>query len=107
MRLWRLLGSITGEGSQNVSISKLICWTNFEAILDFIWTPILLPTTTSEAGQADNRRTFISIDMVDENEPQTLSARPENASKKCFQESSEKGTKMTSPGASKMAQKWH
>ena len=94
------------QGSQNVSIFELICWTNFEAILDFIWTPILLPTTPSEAGQGDNRRTFIFIDRVDENEPQALSAHPENASEKCFQKSSEKDTKMTSPGAPKMTQKW-
>ena len=99
---WREL-----EGSQNDSIFELICWTNFEAILDFIWTPILLPTTTSEAGQGDNRRTFIFTDRVDENEPQALSAHPENASQKCFQKSSEKDTKMTSPGAPKMTQKWH
>ena len=44
--------------------------------MDFIFMPILPPTTTPEAGQGDNRRTFIFIDRVDENEPPGLSSTP-------------------------------
>ena len=94
-----------GEGQKGAKMALLLSLF-FKPILEAFWTQ-LTPKTTSEEGQGDNRRTFIFIDRVDENEPQALSAHPENASKKCFQESSEKDTKMTSPGAPKMTQKWH
>ena len=61
-------------GSQNGTIFELIFETNFGSILDSIWRPILSPKTTSEEGQGDNRRTFIFIDRVDENEPPGLSS---------------------------------
>ena len=64
-----------GEG-QNGTICQLIFWTNFGSILHFIWRPILTPKTTSEGGQGENRRTFIFIDRVDENEPPGPSSTP-------------------------------
>ena len=99
---WRRLG-----GGQNGTIFELIFWTDFGSILDSIWRPILTPKTTSEEGQGDNRRTFIFIDRVDENEPPGLSNTLWNASQNCFQKSSENGTKIPTPGAPKITLKWH
>ena len=68
---WRGLG-----GGQNGTIFEFIFWTNFGSILDSIWRPILAPKTTSEGGRWDNRRTFIFIDRVNENEAPGPSSTP-------------------------------